>query len=244
MATHRLRALLITRDQLIGMSTALINKIRGLAKTFGILVGPGKGGTFERRVRSTLPDDPVVAALFESLLAMLGTLRERQHDIARQLGRVARQSGVCRLLMTMPGVGPLTAVSFMTTIEDPHRFRRSQDVGAYLGLTPRRYQSGEVDINGRISKCRGSPHPQAVVRSGQRHAVADLAVARAKGLGCRRRPQVGLLEGARCSRPQAGGHPAPDVARRAQLRAGGEHRGLTPCLRELPPRQGAATVIS
>ena len=56
-------------------------------------------------------------------------------------------------MMTMPGVGPLTAVSFMTTIEDPHRFRRSQDVGAYLGLTPRRYQSGEVDINGRISKC-------------------------------------------------------------------------------------------
>ncbi|MBV9824941.1 MAG: IS110 family transposase [Alphaproteobacteria bacterium] len=153
MATHRLRALLITRDQLVGMSTALINKIRGLAKTFGILVGPGKGGTFERRVRSTLPDDPVVAALFESLLTMLGTLRERQRDIARQLGRVARQSGVCRLLMTMPGVGPLTAVSFMTTIEDPHRFRRSQDVGAYLGLTPRRYQSGEVDINGRISKC-------------------------------------------------------------------------------------------
>jgi len=153
METHRLRALLITRDQLVGMSTALINKIRGLAKTFGILVGPGKGGTFERQVRATLPDDPVVAALFESLLAMLGTLRERQHAIAKQLGRVARQSGACRLMMTMPGVGPLTAVSFMTTIEDPHRFRRAQDVGAYLGLTPRRYQSGEVDINGRISKC-------------------------------------------------------------------------------------------
>jgi transposase len=153
METHRLRALLITRDQLVGMSTALINKIRGLAKTFGILVGPGKGGNFERQVRTTLPDDPVVAALFESLLAMLGTLRERQHAIAKQLAQVARQSGVCRLLMTTPGVGPLTAVSFMTTIEDPHRFRRSQDVGAYLGLTPRRYQSGEVDINGRISKC-------------------------------------------------------------------------------------------
>ena len=56
-------------------------------------------------------------------------------------------------MMTMPGVGVLTAVSFMTTIEDPRRFRRSRDVGAYLGLTPRRYQSGEVDINGRISKC-------------------------------------------------------------------------------------------
>ncbi len=93
----------------------------------------------------------MVAALFESLLAMLSTLREQQLAIAKQLARVARQSGACRLMMTMPGVGPLTAVSFMTTIEDPHRFRRSQDVGAYLGLTPRRYQSGEVDINGRIA---------------------------------------------------------------------------------------------
>jgi transposase len=56
-------------------------------------------------------------------------------------------------MMTVPGVGPLTAISYLTTIEEPRRFRRSQDVGAYLGLTPRRYQSGEVDINGRISKC-------------------------------------------------------------------------------------------
>ena len=66
METHRLRALLITRDQLVGMSTALINKLRGLAKTLGILVGPGKGGTFERQVRATLPDGPIVGAVFES----------------------------------------------------------------------------------------------------------------------------------------------------------------------------------
>lgn len=151
--THRLRALLVTRDQLVSMSTALINKIRGMAKTFGLLIGPGKGRTFERQVRTQLPDDPVLSALFESLLTLLGTLRERRDAITAQLSQVARQDRVCRLLMTMPGVGPMTAMSFMTAIEDPRRFRRSQDVGAYLGLTPRRYQSGEVDINGRISKC-------------------------------------------------------------------------------------------
>ncbi len=151
--THKLRALLITRDQLVGMGTALINKIRGLAKTFGILIAPGKGSTFERHVRSQLPDDPVLSALFESLLTLLCTVQERRQAIAKQLARVARQNRVCRLLMTTPGVGPLTAISFVTAIEDPQRFRRSQDVGAYLGLTPRRYQSGEVDINGRISKC-------------------------------------------------------------------------------------------
>jgi transposase len=153
METHRLRALLVARDQLVGMATALINKIRGLAKTFGMVLGPGKGGTFERQVRSQLPDDPILAALFESLLTLLHTIQERRHAIATQLARIARQDRICRLMMTMPGVGPLTAISFVTAIEDPHRFRRSQDVGAYLGLTPRRYQSGEVDINGRISKC-------------------------------------------------------------------------------------------
>jgi len=136
------------------MRTALIDKIRGLAKTFGILIGPGKGGTFVRHVRAQLlPDDPIMNSLFESLLALLSTIQERSHAIAKQLARIGRQNKVCRLMMTMPGVGPITAISFVTTIEDPHRFRRSQDVGAYLGLTPRRYQSGEVDINGRISKC-------------------------------------------------------------------------------------------
>ena len=151
--THRLRALLITRDQLVGMRTALINKIRGLAKTFGILIGPGKGRTFVRHVRTQLPDDPILNSLFETLLALLGTIQERSHEIAKQLARVGRQNKVRRLMMTVPGVGPITAISFVTTIEAPHRFRRSQDVGAYLGLTQRRYQSGEVDISGRISKC-------------------------------------------------------------------------------------------
>ncbi|WP_082824922.1 hypothetical protein [Sphingomonas melonis] len=72
------------------MSTALINKIRGLAKTFGILIGLSKVGTVERHVRPTLPDDPVVATLFESLLTMLETLQERQYGIAKQFGKVAR----------------------------------------------------------------------------------------------------------------------------------------------------------
>lgn len=151
--THRLRALLITRDQLVGMRTALINKIRGLAKTCGIVIGPGKGGTFVRQVRARLPDDPILSSLFETLLTLLGTIQERSHELEKQLARVGCQNKICRSMMTTPGVGPITAVGFLTTIEDPHRFRRSRDVGAYLGLAQQRYQSGEVDINGRISKC-------------------------------------------------------------------------------------------
>ncbi len=74
----------------------------------------------------------------------------RGHD--RELERITRHHGVCRMLMTTPGVGTLTALAYVSAIDEPHRFRRSEDVGADFGLTPRRYQSGEVDRAGRISK--------------------------------------------------------------------------------------------
>ena len=95
----------------------------------------------------------MISDLFEALLETLATLRERRRQFDNQLKRIALDSQTCRLLMTVPGIGPLTAIAFAGTIEDPARFRRSSDVGAYLGLTPRRYQSGEIDHGGRISKC-------------------------------------------------------------------------------------------
>jgi transposase len=153
MATYRVRAILVARDQVVGMCTALINKIRGLAKTFGVIVGAGKARAFDRAVRRAMPVDPIIAGLFETLLATLSDLRERRRAFDRQLAGIARTNGTCRLLMTMPGVGPITALAFAGTVEDPSRFRRASDVGAFLGLTPRRYQSGEVDQSGRISKC-------------------------------------------------------------------------------------------
>lgn len=153
LATHRIRAILTARDQLVSMCTALINKIRGLAKTFGVIIGAGKGGSFDRAVRAKMPDDPIIRDLLNSLLQMLATMRERRRHFDRQLNQIARESRTCQILMTAPGVGALTAIAFASTIEDPSRFRRASDVGAYLGLTPMRYQSGEVDIGGRISKC-------------------------------------------------------------------------------------------
>ena len=153
METHRVRAILVARDQLVRMCTALVNKIRGLAKTFGVIIGAGKDGSFDRALRNVMPNDPVIRGLLENLLETLAFLRERRRGFDRQLALIARQSKPCRLLMSAPGVGPLTAIAFTAAIEDPSRFRRASDVGAYLGLTPTRYQSGEVDIGGRISKC-------------------------------------------------------------------------------------------
>lgn len=153
MQVHRLRTLLATRDHLVGVSTGLINRIRGTLKTFGVVLGQGRGGTFERKVRSALPADPMVAKLIESMLALWQTIQRQKRDIDNELARVVRQDSVLRLLTTVPGVGPVTAISFATAVGDPTRFRRSRDVAAYLGLTPKQYQSGEVNISGRISKC-------------------------------------------------------------------------------------------
>jgi len=84
--------------------------------------------------------------------------------ICRQIARLdkrvlalARDNTQCRRFMSMPGVGPITALAYVTAIDDPGRFRKGRSVGAYLGLTPRRYQSGEVDRAGRISKCGDGP---------------------------------------------------------------------------------------
>lgn len=152
-ATHRVRAVVVARDQIVRMCTALINKIRGLAKTFGIILGPGKGRTFHKSVREAMPPDPMLCDLFETLLETLALLQDRRRGFDRQIDRIARENETCRRLMTAPGVGAITAVAFAAAIENPSRFRRASDVGAYLGLTPTRYQSGEVDIGGRISKC-------------------------------------------------------------------------------------------
>jgi transposase len=94
--------------------------------------------------------------LEEAVLALLSVRERIESQIAaieKRLSAIARRSAVCRRLMSVPGVGALTALAFITTVDDPRRFARSSGVSAYLGLTPRRYQSGELDQAGRISKC-------------------------------------------------------------------------------------------
>lgn len=90
------------------------------------------------------------------MLTLLSVYRDLKRQIAafdRELRCYVRTSGVCRRLMTIPGIGPLTAAAFVTAVDDPSKFAKSRNVGAYLGLTPRRYQSGERDHSGGISRC-------------------------------------------------------------------------------------------
>jgi len=148
----RVRALLSARAELVAIRTTLYNQIRGLLKTFGIVLPPGKGGTFAQAVAERCPEDALVRAAVDALLRAWQSASDQKQAIERHLVRLARTSESCRRMATIPGVGAITALTFVTTIDNPGRFSHSRDVGAFLGLTPRRYQSGDVDLSGRISK--------------------------------------------------------------------------------------------
>jgi len=151
------RTLVMARTRLVRVTTELSNQIRGIMKTFGLVVPAGKGSTFEKNVRALLVDQNGLAPIVLPLLEAWRNLRIRAAELGRQLIAGARQSQACRVLMSIPGVGTITAISFATAVEDPANFKKSRSVGAWLGLTTRRYQSGQVDYDGHISR-RGDHH--------------------------------------------------------------------------------------
>ncbi len=146
------RALLVAYMQLTGQRRSLENVVRALLRGFGAKVGRVAKGHFEARVGALLEDLPQLGDAVLALLAARRVLMVEASGLEKRIRAVARGCEVCRRLMTVPGVGPMTALAFVTAIDDPARFENSYDVGAYLGLTPRLFQSGEVAYNGRISK--------------------------------------------------------------------------------------------
>jgi transposase len=151
--SHRARALLGARAQLVGITTRLSNHIRGVLKTFGLLPGAMRGLSFDRRVEALLVDRADVAPIVRPMLAAWRQLREQIAAFDKALRTLVKSSPACRLLMSVPGIGALSVLAYVSTVEDPARFTRSRSVGAHLGLTPRQYQSGEIDRSGRISRC-------------------------------------------------------------------------------------------
>jgi len=153
---HRARAVLGARLQLVGMTTRLSNHIRGVLKTFGLLPGAIRGVSFAARIEALITNRPDVAPIVMPMLTAWRRLREQIATFDKAVRSLVKDNRDCRLLMSVPGIGPLSVLAYVSAIEDPSRFRRSRSIGAHLGLTPRQYQSGEIDRSGRISKC-GDP---------------------------------------------------------------------------------------
>ena len=153
LACHEVRAVLLARSRLVASRRDLENQMRGLLKPFGLLVGKVRGKGFEGRLRELIADAPAMAEVIDALLLARRALCTQVARLDVRVRMLAQTIDPCRRLMTVPGVGPITALAYVTVIDDPGRFRKGRSVGAYLGLTPRRYQSGEVDRAGRISKC-------------------------------------------------------------------------------------------
>lgn len=156
-ATHIDRAALRIRAQLITARTSMANQLRGLLKLFGLRMGTARTpGRRAERLSAFYAQRPDLKALFAPLIASIEAIEEQLRASNRLLNDRAKADEVCTRLMSVPGVGPITALTFTATIEDPHRFARSEDVGAYAGLVPRRSQSGERNVSGHISKA-GDP---------------------------------------------------------------------------------------
>jgi transposase len=173
------RTLVAARSRLVQITTELSNQIRGLMKTFGLVVPRSKGGTFEAEVQRLLIGQDELARIILPMLEAWRSVRSRASALGRRLLACARQSAACQRLMSIPGVGAITATSFTAAIEDPENFKTSRSVGAWLGLTTRRYQSGEVDYDGHLSR-RGDAHLRglldeaATVILTRSHADSDL----------------------------------------------------------------------
>ena len=153
MDAHALRLLLVARSQLVSQRQAVANTVRGLLKAFGLKVPPGAGGPFGHRVCEAAEGNDALLAVVEPMLLAWQALREQVTVLDRRLLARAKADGAAKRLMTVPGVGVVVSLAYTAVIDDPARFKRSSSVGAYLGLTPRRQQSGETDRTGRISKC-------------------------------------------------------------------------------------------
>ena len=147
------RSALVARRTVLDEMRSIENVVRAILREAGVRLGTPSRAAFAGKVREMAAGDPLVMAIAEPLLAVLATMLKEFARLTKQVLDIAKGEPVCRKLMSVPGVGPITALAFRATIDRPDRFGKSKNVGAHLGVTPSRYQSGETDIQGRVSRC-------------------------------------------------------------------------------------------
>ena len=163
------RTTLVARKKFVEHMMAIEITIRGLLKVHGLKLGALHRCQFAAKVAAMLSNEPDLRMAIEPLLEARNMMRKQKAILDRRISQMARQDEVCRRLMTISGVGPIVSLSFRATIDDPKRFKDSKAVPAHLGLTPRVYQSGEIDRSGHISKCGDKMMRHALYEAANSH---------------------------------------------------------------------------
>ena len=151
-SAQEVRSLLTARKLIQAKLLDIESGIRGILRGFGLKVGPISRGRFEARIRDLVEGQTTLNTVVGSMLAARSALQAEFARLHPTLLTLVRADPVCRQLMSVPGVGAVVAITFRSGVDDPTRFPRSRDVGPHFGLTPRKYQSGQVDVTGSISK--------------------------------------------------------------------------------------------
>ena len=190
--SQELRLLLSNRRTLLEKRVAIDNKIRGTLKAFGLKLGAVTVAAFAARVLELLAEQPRLLAMVRPMLAARVALRQQCEVLHRMVLKAVRASAVCRRLLSVPGVGPIVALTYATGVDDPARFAHARDLGPHFGLMPRKYASGEIDRNGSITKAGDGAVREALVQAAltlltrvQRWSVLKawgMAVAKRRGL--------------------------------------------------------------
>src|SRR5215468_9186468 len=149
---QEIRAELTARKLVESKLRDISNSLRGILRGFGLKVGATTERSFPGRVRELVKGHPVLEAIAESLLSVHEVLLREFNGFQKRVQSAACSNVKARLLMTTPGVGPVISLTYSAAVDDPARFKSSKKAGSHFGLTPKKYQSGETDRSGRISK--------------------------------------------------------------------------------------------
>lgn len=149
---QEVRALLTARKLIQAKLLDVESGMRGVLRGFGLKVGPISRGRFEVRIRELVDGHAMLETVIDAMLGVRAALESEFKRLHRALLGIVRDDPVCRQLMSVPGVGAIVAITFKSGVDDPMRFRHSRDVGPHFGLTPKKYQSGELDVTGAVTK--------------------------------------------------------------------------------------------
>jgi transposase len=150
--SQEVRALLVARKQLQHKLTDIELSIRGILRGFGLKVGHVTGKAFETRIRNLVTGHAMLEQIVDAMLPARATLLEQFNKLHKAVLNIVRHDEVCRRFMTTPSVGAIVAITYKSALDDPSRIKKSRNAGPLFGLTPRRYQSGETDVTGGISR--------------------------------------------------------------------------------------------